>query len=199
MALYEILVNKPCIWIIKALYDQETAKKKTYTLSLSEIDKTFELKGKANYFTFILSNNGLLHVDDVENDKIICLTKKGKEFFKQFDKLKTNLEVEKKEEKKFAKIEYDLTDAEKKTLIMTYRVSKEVGEDVPFKNLVQEMFPYENYSKKSSIVYKHVGKLEKLNLMAKMKKGRSAYVSLTVPGKRTIKDQLIENLMQQLD
>ncbi|MFC1727988.1 hypothetical protein ACFLZ7_00820 [Nanoarchaeota archaeon] len=199
MALYEILVNKPCVWIIKALYDQETAEKKSYTMSLSVVDQLFGLNGKAAYFALILAKDKLIHLDEAENDKIICLTKKGKEFFKQFDKLKTTIEIEKKEEKKFAKIEYDLTDTEKKTLMMTYRMSRELGEEIPFKNLVQEMYPYDDYSKKSNVVYKHIGKLEKLNLMAKMKKGRSAFVSLTVPGKRTIKEQLIENISQQLN
>ena len=197
MVLYEILVNKPCIWILKALYDQEIINKKAHTISLSKISSVFNLKEKADYFTGILLRNGLLHIDDVGNDKIISLTQKGKDFFKQFHRLKIMAEIEKvPKSKKFASIEYNLTGPEKKTLLMAYRLSRESGE-IPIKNLIRELNPYN--SKKYSVSYKHLGRLEKLNLIAKLKKGKSAYISLTVPGKRTIKEQLIESVAREFE
>ena len=115
MALYEILANKPCVWILKALYEHEVDKK-AHTASLTEIGYNINLK-EVDKFAFILADNGLLHMDDIGNDKIVSLTQKGKSFFKQFNRLKIVLEAEKvTESKKFVNIEYNLTEPEKKTL-----------------------------------------------------------------------------------
>ena len=197
MALYEILANRGCIWVLKLLYDREITQKKAFTVPLSEIKRILGLKANSEYIVSVLAKDGLLHLDKVGNDSIISLTQKGKEFFKQFDKLKTTIEAPKQVERKFAKIEYNLTDPEKKALILAYRIGKETGKDIPLKSLAQEMHPYD--ANKNSVVYKHIGKLEKLNLMSKIKKGKVSYVSLTDSGKRTIKEQLIESLTKELE
>ncbi len=200
MALYDILANRPCIWILKQLYDQETAEKKVYTMNLSKIGEKTGLKEKAARFVLILSENKLVHIDDVENDKVICLTQKGKDFFKQFERLK--IVFEGKEEimqKKMVRIEYDLTELEKRTLIMAYRMGKETGGLISVKDLIKEMYPYENNSKKTAPVSKNIAKLVKLNLLSKTKIMKENFISLTDAGKRTIKEQLIEMLSQQLE
>lgn len=200
MALYDILANRPCIWILKQLYDQETAEKKVYTINLSKIGKIIGLNEKAVQFAIILSKNKLIHIDDIENDKVICLTQKGKEFFKQFERLKIILEAETDfKQKRAVRIEYDLTDIEKKTLMMAYRMGKETGGLISVKDLTKEMHPYENYSRKAASVSKNINRLVKLNLMSKTKIMRENFVSLTDAGKRTIKEQLIATLSQQLD
>lgn len=200
MALYDILANKPCIWILKLLYDQETSEKKVYTMNLSKIGKITGLNEKAAKFALILSKNGLLHIDDIGTDKVVCLTQKGKDFFKQFDRLKIIFEAEKEfKQKRMVRIEYNLTESEKNTLMMIYKISKETDGLVSVKSVAQEMYLYENYSKKHSFVTKTINKLAKLNLISKTKIMNENFVSLTDAGKRTIKEQLIASVAQQFE
>lgn len=179
MALYEILVNRPCIWILKELYEAEVGNKKLYTVKASDIEKYLGIKNP-NWYITILENNELLHVDSIDDDKVISLNQKGKNFFKTFDKMKTlvDSQVTIIENKPIAKIEYDLTNAEKKALFTVYKITKEVGSDIPIKSFI--------INKKQDVVY---DKLQQLNLIAKVKtkKGKGMTISLTPSGEKRFK------------
>ena len=113
------------------------------------------------------------------------MNQKGKNFFKTFDRMKTLVDNQVKiiEDKPIAKIEYDLTKAEKKALFTVYKITKEVGSDIPIKSFI--------INKKQDAVY---GKLQQLNLIArvKTKKGKGMTISLTPSGEKVIQSELSE-------
>src|SRR5690349_9764707 len=125
MTLYDILVQKPCIWILKELYEAEVVNKKIYTVRASDLKKYVKISNPEKYID-ILENNGLLHVDDLSEDKVISLNQKGKDFFKTFDKLKVLTESQVKiiNEHVMAKVDYDLSEQEKKALFTVYRITQ---------------------------------------------------------------------------
>jgi len=186
MSLYEILVNRPCVWILKELYEAEVINRKVYTIRVSDLKRVIRIEEPDKYIR-ILESNGLLHVDSISADMVISLNQKGKEFFKLFDKMKILIESQVKivEEKPIAKIEYNLTDPEKKALFSVYKITKEVGDELPINALIIE--------KKQDAVY---DKLQKLNLIAKVKnpKGKGMTISLTPAGKRVIQQEVSERL-----
>jgi predicted transcriptional regulator len=182
MTLYEILINKPCIWILKELYDSEVVNKKRYTIKASELKKYLKIE-KPDQFIVLLEKNGLLHADDVSGDKVISLNQKGKDFFKAFDKLKVLVESQVKivEDRPIAKIEYELTKDEKEALFSVYKISQTVTNEL---NLNIE-------TPKQEAVY---DKLQQLNLVAKVKKGKGFTVELTPTGKRVLQQEISEKL-----
>ncbi len=186
MTLYEILVNRPCVWILKELYEAEVVNKKIYTIRASDLKKT--LDDDPYRFIAILERNELLHVDEVKGDKVISLNQKGKDFFRLFDKLKVLTESQVKiiRDSPIATVEYNLTDAEKKALFTVYKITKEVGDELPINSLILE-------DKTQDIAY---DKLQKLNLIAKIKnpKGKGMTITLTPSGKKVIQHEIGERL-----
>lgn len=184
MGLHEILVNRPCVWILKELYEAEVVSKKAYSVKVSELSE--HLKIDSSHYVWLLQKNGLLHSDNIGDDKVISLNQKGKDFFKLFDKLKVLTESQVKiiDEKPVAKVEYDLTSNEKKALFAVYKITKEVGPDLPINALIVE-------NKKQEAVY---DKLQKLNLIAKVKKGRGMTITLTPAGRKVLQAEFSERL-----
>ncbi len=186
MSLYDILVSRPCIWILKELYEAEVVNKKIYTVRVSDLKKYINVSNPELYVS-ILHENGLLHVDDTNKDKIISLNQKGKEFFRLFDKLKIHTESQVKiiDDQPIARIDYDLNEDEKKALFTVHKITQLIGDELPIKSLIID-------DKKQEAAYE---KLEKLNLITKMKntKGKTT-VSLTSAGQKVIQHELSEKL-----
>ncbi|HME87489.1 MAG TPA: hypothetical protein VKE88_03690 [Candidatus Nanoarchaeia archaeon] len=184
MSLYEILVNRQCVWVLKELYEAEVVNKRAYTIRSSYLKKFLKLSNPEK-FILILEKNGLIHVDDVSNDIVISLSQKGKDFFKLFDKLKVLTESQIKIiEEKHPSIEYQLTEEERKALFTVHKITQEVGPDLPIKSLITED-EYEDLA---------YDKLYKLNLIAKVNKGKGVTVSLTPAGKRVLQKEFSEKL-----
>ena len=185
MSLYEILVNRACIWVLKELYEAEVVNKKVYSARVSELRKSLNMADIENHID-ILEKNGLLHVDSLKDDKVVSLNQKGKDFFKLFDKLKvlTESQVKIVNEKPFAKVEYDLTDKEKKALLAVFKVTQDVGDSFPINSLIVE-------DKQQEAVY---DKLQKLNLIVKIKKGKGYTVEVTPTGKKIVQQEFSEKL-----
>ena len=185
MALYEILVNRPCILILKELYESEVVNKKVYTIRASDIKRTLNLDPYRHID--ILEKNGLLHVDVVKDDKVISLNQKGKDFFKLFDKLKvlTESQVKVIEDRPIATIRYELSEGERKALISLYMLNQQMG-SMPIHSLIIE----------DNNQYAVYDKLQKLNLIARVKnpKGRGMTISLTPAGEKAIKQDFSEKL-----
>jgi Mn-dependent DtxR family transcriptional regulator len=187
MPLYEILVNRPCVWILKELYEAEVINKKVYTIRVSDLKKVLKVDDPTKCIR-ILESNGLLHVDDLNKDTVISLNQKGKDFFKLFDKLKVLTESQVKiiEDRPIATVEYDLDESERKALFTVYKITQKVGNELPINALIFE-------DKQLDAVY---DKLQKLNLIAKIKnpKGKGMTISLTPAGKRVIQTEFSEKL-----
>jgi hypothetical protein len=187
MSLYEILIHKPCIWVLKELYDAEVVHKKVYTVKASDLQKYSKIANPEKYIA-ILHANGLIHVDDILHDKVISLNQKGKDFFKLFDKLKVLTESQVKiiEDRPIAKVEYTLTEAEKKALLTVHKITQEVGYELPINSLIIE----------DSHQDSAYDKLQQLNLIAKIKnpKGKGMTITLTPTGKRVLQQEFSEKL-----
>ena len=94
-------------------------------------------------------------------------------------------------------IKYELTNIEKKILVMTQKIIKETGkESVALRTVTEELYPYEDYKRKTSTVSRNVSKLEEINLMERMKEGRRTYIKVTEKGLKTIKAQYLKELMR---
>lgn len=186
MSLYEILVNKPCIWVLKELYEAEVVNKKVYTIRASDLKKYVGVPEPAKYI-IILEKEGLVHVDDVSKDVVVSLSQKGKDFFKLFDKMKVLVESKVKViEEPIARIEYGLNESEKKALFTVHKITQEVGNELPINALIVD-------DPEQEAAY---DKLQKLNLIARIKnpKGKGMTITLTQSGKKIVQQEMSERL-----
>ncbi|MCX6707620.1 MAG: hypothetical protein NT001_05785 [Candidatus Woesearchaeota archaeon] len=195
MKLYPLLNDRNSVNVLKILYDNETKNKNSYTLKLSEVKKAIGLSSYPKESALLLSTYGLIALDYVDNDYIVSITNKGKEFIEIFDQL-VDIFKPKTVGEKSVSIRYELTGQEKRILVMAYKISKETGRDfIPLNLIVQEIYPY-NQQGKASTVSRYISKLEEIKLMEKKKEGRNILVSVTEQGFKTIREQYLKGLMQ---
>lgn len=193
MKLHPLMQDRTAIRILKMLYDQEVASRGSYTMRLSAARKRMGLFFAPFKSMDALSSYGLIGVDSVDGDYIMSMTNKGKEFIELFDQIVELFAVRKDGQKK-VRVRYELTSQEKRILVLTYRICKEVGNDfVPLKALVEELYPHQD--NKTSIASRYISKLEELRLMERRKEGRNTLVRVTEHGFKTIKEQYLNGLM----
>lgn len=198
MKLHDFLQDRASICVLKALYDLEVVEKVAYTSKLSEI------KQKLNFENISLNsiNNlvtiSLITAENVNGEQIMSITEKGKQFIEIFDQLVDLFKpkvVEVVPNK--VSIKFELTTLEKKILVIGYKISSEIGREwIPLKTLTQELYPYETYERKASLVSRYVAKLQEINLAEKKKKGRETFIKITDKGFRTIKEQYLKGLIE---
>ncbi|MBD3313773.1 hypothetical protein GF345_04995 [Candidatus Woesearchaeota archaeon] len=194
MKLYPLLTDKDAINLLKALYDNEVLEKKSYTTKLSDVGSKARLKSRGTEAAEKLSSYNLIALDSVDNDYIMSITNRGKEFIEIFDQL-VELMNPKSSGQRSISIKYELTNHEKKILILTYKMSKESGSDfIPMKMLVEELYPV-NQAGKSGVVSRCISKLEEIGLMERQKQGRKTLVCVTEKGFKTIRQQYLKGLM----
>jgi len=199
MALYNILTNRTSVNTLKTVYDNEILEKKGYSIKLSDINHKLNSE-VPNSAIMILEQEGLINKDEVDNDTVLSITNKGKEFIEVFDQLVELFEEKKKsdnkiEGKKNFQVKYELTNQEKRILMLTYRISKEAGmQFIELKSLVTELYPYDDYKKKISGVSRYISKLEELKLMERKKQNRKSMIKVTENGFKTIKQQYLKHL-----
>lgn len=195
MKLYPLLKDRNAVNILKLLYDNEVTNRDSYTLSLSEAKKRLGMLLPPKESALRLSSFRLIAIDSVDNDYIMSITNKGKEFIEVFDQLIELLQPD-KVGKKAISIKYELTINEKKILALAYKISRESGMDyIALKTLAQELYPY-NQQGKTSIISRYVSKLEEINLMKKKREGRETFVNVTDKGLKTIREQYLKELMR---
>jgi predicted transcriptional regulator len=193
--LFDILTDRPCINLLKALYDKELNNQNSYTIKLSE----FSSQTKLNPNIAPLKEKELITADIVEGDQIVCITEKGKEFIRIFDQLielVDGTDIKVKDEKKGVKVKYDLTQIEKLILVMAYKITRETGMDfIALNSVAIELYPYEDHKKKINLVSRYVGKLEEINLMERKREGRRSFLKVTEKGIKTINEQYLKELI----
>ncbi len=198
MSLRDILTDKNSINILKALFDKEVVLKEKLTADLDYIKKKATLFGNEDISLDILNKEGLILMDNIKGKVNLAITDKGKQFLLVFDQLVrlTHKKVEPKKQESF-KIEFNLTKMEKKLLIIVYKMNKESGgKSIPLQVLAEEIYPGESIKNKSSTVSSYVGKLCSLQLLLKEKHGRETLINITERGEKTIKDQMVEEIMK---
>ncbi|MBU0536751.1 MAG: hypothetical protein KKE20_07320 [Nanoarchaeota archaeon] len=194
MKLHPLIIDRDAINILKVIYDHEVIQKNSYTLKLSDARSRTSINGTGVAAAEKLSSYNLIALDAVDNDHIMSITNKGKEFIEVFDQL-VELFQPKQKGQQSVSIKYELTNQEKKILVLTYKISKESGSDfVSLKMLVEELYPI-NQGGKSGAVSRYVSKLEEIGLMQKKKEGRKIFVSVTEKGFKTIRQQYLKGLM----
>ena len=194
MKLHPLLTDRTAINILKTLYNHEVIEKNSYTIKLSEAGKKACCSSYPLESAQKLSSYGLIALDAVEKDHVMSMTNKGKEFIEIFDQL-VELFQPKRTGERSVRIKYELTNQEKRILVLAYKISKESGSEmVPLKMLVQELYPYDQAGK-ASVVSRYISKLEELSLMQRSKEGRNVLVSVTEQGFRTIREQYLKGLI----
>lgn len=194
MNLYRLLTDRNAVRILKILYDNELQNKGSYTMKLSLAKKKLGLMFSPKKSVNKLSSLGLVGVDSVNGDYIMSMTNKGKEFIEVFDQLVELFSAKKERDEKKVRVRYELTAQEKRIMVLTYRIGKEIGRDfVALKTLVEELYPHQK--NKTSTVSRYISRLEELRLMERKKEGRNIYVRVTEKGFRTIKQQYLDGLM----
>jgi len=192
MSLYDLLTDRGAVNVLKVLYVQEVEKSGSYTMKLAEVKSEVGFSFKTDESLSILSEIGLIVVDDGENDKLLSITEKGKEFIGIFDQLKEVFDGKKKQESKIA-LKYELTPLERKILVFCLKIGKEVGSEyVSLKSLAEEVYPTKA---NNSTVSRYANKLCELNLLDKKKEGRNSYYKVTDKGKKTVKEQFLQELL----
>ncbi len=191
MDLYTLLKDRASINILKILYDTELDNK--YTLKYSELQSRLLVPENSSSVSN-LKEAGLISVDfqaSQPDSMVLSITKKGKLFFEQFDKLKRSLD-EKKDSKKAFRIDYSLTEIEQRILVIAHKIILESGKPITMTALTQEVFPYHSPASKRSLVSKHVKRLVQLNLLEKVSQGNKSLIDISRSGKRVIRDQFME-------
>lgn len=185
--LYEILSNRNCVNLLKRL--SENDKNKQYSTKLTDIDVN-DIYGTIT----VLKDHELVYLED----GLISISEKGKAFVDLIDQLKDI--IEKKEERRESNVEihYDLTDIEKRTLLLVLKLQQETGRPSSLASITREMFPYEHINRKKNNVSKQLKKLEELNLIERHKVNREAYFEMTFAGMKLAKSQLFTEISRIL-
>ena len=195
MALYDLLIDRTAINVLKALYEHEVREKASYSTKLSLIKQRVGVPVGLPSLQRLVGQE-LVTMDLAEGEHILSITNKGREFIEIFDQLADLFAPREKEEQKGVRVKYELTSQEKRILILAYKMSKEAGVAfIPLKTLVTELYPHADYRAKMSTVSRYVTKLEEIQLMERKKEDRATQVKVTEKGFRTIKEQYLKGLM----
>jgi len=187
--LYDVLKNRASVNILKQLSENEL--KKDYTTKVSE------LKGSQREIAdavAILASEKLIY----NEDSLLSISEKGKKFIEAFDRLVELFKAQQEQSTKNIEIQYNLSDFEKKILFVLFKVHKETGEDILLSSLTQELFPYEDVSRRKLRVSRELSKLEQLNLVNKAKKERNVFVQITDSGLKVVKRQIVTEVKKVL-
>jgi len=195
MALYDILKDRSTVNALKMLYEHAVIQKKGHTIKLKDLNNQLPSPIGLHHIT-LLDKHDLIQQDTTDEDVILSISMKGREFIEAFDSL-VELMHGKKEQKSNAKIEYHLTEVEKRILVMILRIGNEIGKDnVTLKQLTRELFPTEIYERKSATVSKQTKRLEDISLTKRTRKGREVIILLTEKGNKIIKDQFLQGIIR---
>ena len=88
------------------------------------------------------------------------------------------------------RILYDLTDLERKILLILSKMEKEEDPPISLKSLAQELYPYADHVAKIAVLSRYLLKLEQLNLLESDKIGKEVFLTITDAGYRVIKEQI---------
>ena len=195
MRLHTLLRDRASINILKILYDNEFGENKKHTMRFSDIKANLVMREMDNTLSN-LDNAGLISAEEAVNGELVLsITKKGKEFVEQFDKL-LDVMAGRKQEQKAYQVQYNLTPLEQRMLILCAKMKSESGSIVQLKTLTQEVYPYSDPAAKTGIVSKYAKKLEELNLLLRVKKNNRTFFDVTESGERVIKEQFLEGVIK---
>ncbi|MBI1969331.1 hypothetical protein HYS48_01440 [Candidatus Woesearchaeota archaeon] len=193
MALYDILKDREAVNMLKVLYDNEMGRK-SYSMPLGKILQEPPFQGRVVGRSVELLERHDLIAMDLGEQKNLCITERGKRFIQLIDGLREVL-TEQQKPIKSVRIEYSLTQRERQLLTIIYQMGRELGEGyVGLRAITVELYPYEDYPRKSSLVSQYVGKLEKLHLVEKKKIGRNIFITVTARGKEIVQEQYMQEL-----
>ena len=178
MGLYEVLSNRAAVNVLKALAEGEE-KRPGYAAACSNLEYRF---AGAKEAASLLAAHGLITLDH-QQDPIITISLKGKEFIAQLDKLKRVLE-QISEMPQSVKVEYRLTPLERQILHYTAKLSKQMQQDFVEVNALANDFEGE--------VATPILKLGDLNLMQTARKGSTLLVKVTERGRKIVEEFEVE-------
>jgi len=137
----------------------------------------------------VLNEAGLIIVEN-ENEYRIGITEKGKRFIALIDELINLINNQQKKETPHLEIKYNLSPREKRILIVLSKMQQETGKAIQLRNLAEELYPHNNYSKKQTLLSKDLSKLDALHLIEKIREGRNVFLRTTDSGMRIVSEEL---------
>ncbi|MFC1691386.1 hypothetical protein ACFL0W_04355 [Nanoarchaeota archaeon] len=196
MQLHTLLNDRTAVCALKKVYDHEVIEKSSYTTKQSFIEESIGMTNISDSLAN-LEKFGLVSSEKVEGELILSITEKGRHFIEIFDQL---VELFSSKPVKIVsqsvKVKYELTDLEKKILVFASKISKESGKEfILLRTLTQEIYPYQQVSRKISTISRYVKQLEQLNLLERKKKGRETIIKVTDNGDRIIKQQYLKEIL----
>ncbi len=186
--LYDILINRKAVNILKEL--SENDKNKQYSTQRAH----FGLSKDNIEAIQLLCDNGLVYSED----GLISISEKGKRFIDTFDKLVALFNEEEIKRDSNVEIKYDLTDVEKRILLLILKLQQEKSGPVSLSTVTREMYPYSDVTKKKCTVSRQISKLEQLNLVERNKLQREVFFQLTYPGMKVAKSQVVKEISRIL-
>ncbi|MFH1064687.1 MAG: hypothetical protein V1729_06395 [Candidatus Woesearchaeota archaeon] len=193
MSLYPLLKDRACINVLKILYDNELIDKR-YTMSYTQVEERISVSGTHSTLENLESAGLVSSEYSEEGILVLSITKKGKEFIEQFDRL-IDVMNGKKEDKKAYQVKYELTSAEQRVLIMCSKMRSESGTAVMLKALTQEVYPYTDPLSKTRAVSNSAKRLEELNLIKRIKNNNRIFFDVTETGEKVIKEQFMDGAL----
>jgi DNA-binding MarR family transcriptional regulator len=189
MRLHTILQDRAGINILKVMHMNEYVDKKSHTMTYTQLRQKL---GMADGIRTLrnLSGAGLIAKENVEEELVISLTGKGRRFLEQFDRLVSIYDGAKEEPPAF-KVEYDLTELEKKILMSCYTLKTGNGGEIAMADLAKEVYPHKDPSKSKATLSKYLKKLEELNLIARVTKSNKVFLDTTPSGEKVAKEEMI--------
>lgn len=189
--LHGLLTDRTAINLLKMAYDEERKDKETpsYTIKLDDARKKLGLWLQPHQAVKKLAAAEFIASDTVNGTTYMSITNRGKAFIETFDQL---VEVFNKgtelPKQRTITVAYDLTTQEKRILLAATKLSKNLEQEfVPFKAVVQELFPNQNPSRKMNATMQQVTKLEQLQFLERKKQGKTALLRVTEKGYGNIK------------
>ena len=189
MRMHTILKDRASINILKIMHINEYVDKKSHTLTYTQLRNKL---GMPNGITSLqnLSSAGLIAKEAIEEELVLSMTSKGRKFLEQFDKLVAVYNGTKSDKSAF-KVEYDLTELEKRILLGCYTLKNDMGGEIALLDLAKEVYPHKEPSKSKGTLSKYIKKLEGLNLMKKVMKGKKVFLDTTPSGERVAKEEIL--------
>ena len=190
MRLHTILQDRTCINILKVMHINEYIEKKSHTMTYTQLRQVL---GMANGIASLrnLACSGLIAKEAIHEELVLSMTAKGRKFIEHFDQL-VDVYTGAHQDVPAFKIQYELTETEKRIILCCYTIKTEHGGEIPLSELAKQVYSLKKPEKSKGTLSKNIKRLEELNLIKKEVRGKQAFLDTTPSGERVAKEQILQ-------
>lgn len=168
----------------------EYVEKKSHTMTYTDLRKKLKVGSSGIKSLINLTSAGLIAKEAVEEELVLSMTAKGKKFLEQFDNLVAAYNGSTEKPVAF-KVDYDLTELDKRILLACYTLKNDEGGEITLTDLAREVYPHKTPTKSKSTLSKYLKKLDELNLLKRVTRGKQAFIDTTPSGERVAKEEIL--------